>query len=472
MKDRSDAACPAAPEWRKGCSIIQCLHVFKRMLQQTQLKLEIEKEGLCFYDRLFTPAITLWYMIFQRLNPDHTLQAAVSDLHAGGADRLVSKQEKPPSKRIRSLATAAFSKARTRSPLALFSAVLRAQAKDVWSEFQDGRWHGLRVLLLDGSQISLRPHPDIIKYFATSNNQNGPIYWVLMRVVATFCLHTGMVVASAADSTVVSEQALARRQILNDVDGCLYLGDRNFGVFQMIQCVLQAQAHCLFRMSRTRAEKVAGRPGILCRPGDYSVSWRPSRDDLKVEGCQKEAISGRLIVAQYVRPGFRPQWIYLFTTLLDASAYPAENLVDLYGVRWQVELDIRYLKTQMGLHQLDCKTKDMAEKEWLAGLMAYNLVRVVIATAATAKGLKPLQISFSAARRFLVRWLQTASTKTNLLAQWRKLLENVACGKLPSRKNTRPPEPRAKRHKRETYPPLRGLRSNARDELRINNMKS
>jgi hypothetical protein len=411
-------------------------------------------------------------MIFQRLNDDHTLQAAVCDLHSGGADRLASKRGKPPSKLIRSLATAAFSKARKRLRPALLSAVLRAQAKNVWSEFRDGRWHGLRVLLLDGSQISLRPYPDIRKHLASSSNQNGQLYWVLMRVVATFCLHTGMVVASAADSTAVSEQALARRQILIDMAGCLYLGDRNFGVFQMVQCMLEANAHCLFRMSGPRAEKVVGSAGLLNRPGDYSVSWSPSRYDLKVEGCRREAIIGRLIVAQYVRPGFRPQWIYLFTTLLDSSAYPAEKLVELYGARWQVELDIRYLKTQMGLHQMDCKTRDMAEKEWLSGLMAYNLVRVVMATAATAKGLKPSQLSFSAARRILVRWLLSTSSKASLSCLWKKLLKRVARARLPSRKKPRPPEPRAKRHKRETFPPLRGSRSVARENIRINNMKS
>ena len=472
MNDRPESACPPAPGRQQGSSIAQCLHVFKHLLQQTQMKLEIEKAGLCFYDRLFTPPVTLWCMIFQRLNHDHTLQAAVCDLHAGGADRLASKKGRPPSELIRSLATAAFSKARKRSPLALFSAVLRAQAKEVWGEFQDGRWHGLRVLLLDGSHISLRPHPGISSQLSSCSNQNGQGYWVLMRVVATFCLHTGAAVASAADSTAVSEQALARRQILEDMAGLLYLGDRNFGVFQMVQCVLQAHAHCLFRMSGPRAGRVAGGSGLLRRPGDYSVSWQPSRYDLKVDGCQKEAISGRLIVAQYVRQGFRPQWIYLFTTLLDDSAYPARELLELYGVRWEAELDLRYLKTQMDLNQLDCKTKDMAEKEWLAGLMAYNLVRVVMAAAAKAKGLKPSLLSFSAARRFLVRWLLTASSKTNLAAPWRKLLKSVARTRLPSRKKKRPSEPRVKRHKRETFPPLRGSRTVAREIIRINNMKS
>ncbi len=472
MSNRPDATCPPSLEAQRKRSVLQCLQVFKRLLRQTQLKLALEKTELCFYDRLFTPMVTLWYMIFQRLTHDHTLQAAVSDLHSGGADQLSSKQEKPLSRRIKSLATTAFSNARKRIPLNLFSDVLGAQAQDVWSEIQDGRWHGLRVLLLDGTQISLRPFPDIIKHFATSSNQNGQIYWVLMRVVATFCLHTGMVVSSAAGSTVVPEQTLACQQILKGIAGCLYLGDRNFGVFQMAQCVLTATAHCLFRMSEPRAKKVAGSSARLHCPGDYLVSWSPSRDDLQHDGCWQHALNGRLIVAQYVRPGFRPQWIYLFTTLLDASVYPAQELLELYGSRWQVELNLRYLKTQMDLHQLDCKTKDMAEKEWLSGLMAYNLVRVVMATAAMDKGIQPSHLSFSTARCLLVRWLFNSSSWTHIYRFWRKLLQDVACARLPSRRNPRPPEPRAKRHKRETFPPLRGIRSVARENIRINNMKS
>jgi Transposase DDE domain. len=290
--------------------------------------------------------------------------------------------------------------------------------------------------------------------------------------VATFCLHTGMVVASAVGSTVVPEQTLACQQILKDIVGHLYLGDRNFGVFQMVQCVLTANAHCLFRMSKPRAKKVAGSSSRLHRPGDYLVSWSPSRHDLRHDGCWQYAINGRLIVTQYVRPGFRSQWIYLFTTLLDASVYPAKELLELYGARWQVELNLRYLKTQMDLHQLDCKTKDMAEKEWLSGLMAYNLVRVVMATAAMDKGIQPSHLSFSTARRLLVRWLLNTSSWTNIYSLWRKLLKDVARAKLPSRRNPRPPEPRAKRHKRETFPPLRGSRSVARKNIRINSRKS
>lgn len=460
------------PAPSKDFSLRPHLHAFQRLLRQTQLKLAIEKANLCFYDRIFTPVVTLWYMIFQRLNADHTLQAAVTDLHSGGADRLSPRTQTPLSERIISMATTAFSNARQRLPLALFPAVLAAQAQDIWKESRDCHWLGLRVLLLDGSQISLRPHPGIIQRFEPGANQNGKVYWVLMRVVAIFCLHTGIVVASAVGATSVSEQALACQQILQGLAGCLYLGDRNFGIFWVVQCVLDSKAQCLFRLTKSRAGKLAGAKHRIRRCGDYTLNWIPSQDDLRRPKCCRHALIGRLIVAQYIRPGFRTRWIYLFTTLTDAQTYSAQHLLDLYATRWQIELDLRYLKTQMDLDQLECKSADMAEKEWMAGLMAYNLVRALMMTAALSKRIQPTLLSFSATRRLLVRWLLGVNTGASLSKSWNKLLQLVATIRQPTRAKPRPPEPRAKRHKRETFPPLRGCRVIARKNLKTLSSKS
>lgn len=125
------------PPTPAGVSLSRCLRTFKRVLRQTQLQLALQQEGRRFYERIFTPVVTLWYMIFQRLSPDHSLQAAVLDLHAGGADQLSPCQKPLLSERIHSLATTAFSKARERLPLALFHTVLAAQAQDLWEQARE-----------------------------------------------------------------------------------------------------------------------------------------------------------------------------------------------------------------------------------------------------------------------------------------------------------------------------------------------
>jgi hypothetical protein len=450
----------------------QSLLAFKRLLGQTQLKLAIARSELSCYDRIFSPVVTLWCMVFQRLNHDHTLQAAVTNLHLGGADRLSSRNRAPLSQRIKSMATTAFSNARRRLPLSLLPEVLAAQARDVWKKTGPGLWLGLRVMLMDGSQISLRPYPEITTRFDASANQNGKAYWALMRVVATFCAHTGIVVASTAGPDRVSEQTLACQQISTGLAGCLYLGDRNFGIFRVVQCVLKANAHCLFRLTQHRASRLAGSASRLPRRGDFPIQWYPSKDDIRHPECCPQALDGRLIVAQYKRPGFRTQWIYLFTTLTDTQTYSAQQLLDLYAIRWHIELNLRYLKSQMNLTQIDCKSADMAEKEWMAGLMAYNLIRALMLSAALRTGVHPNQLSFSATRRLLVQWLLGATTWHRLAVSWNALLSRVAQNKQPRRPKPRPPEPRAKRHKRQTFPPLRGSRARARSKIRALALKS
>ena len=73
------------------------------------------------------------------------------------------------------------------------------------------------------------------------------------------------------------------------------------------------------------------------------------------------------ILSQLACPGFRVQTLYLFTTLTDAAAYPALALLELYGVRWHAELNLRYLKTQLRLHQLAVQSSRLAAQRDAAG---------------------------------------------------------------------------------------------------------
>ena len=172
------------------------------------------------------------------------------------------------------------------------------------------------------------------------------------------------------------------------------------------------------------------------------------------------------MVVRVHRPGYRGQTLYLFTTLTDDAQYQVEELVQLYGLRWHVELNLRYLKTQMRLGQLECKSAEMAQKEWLAGLMAYNLIRAVRLCAAVRKGLCPLRLSFSSSRRHLELWLALWGTGAGSASSWRHLLGLVGRACLPRRRKPRPAEPRAQRHLRQPYPPLIGSRQKARQLLK------
>jgi hypothetical protein len=149
-------------------------------------------------------------------------------------------------------------------------------------------------------------------------------------------------------------------------------------------------------------------------------------------------------------------------------------LVRLYGLRWHIELNLRYLKAQMDLVQLEAKSPDMARKEWLAGLLAYNLIRAAQLCAAVQKCISPLSLSFSSVRRRLQGWLRQLGRRTprQLCIQWTKALQQMGRCRLPHRRKHRPSEPRAQRHLRLAYLPLFGSRAQARKHLHKYTSKS
>ncbi|OLE62152.1 MAG: hypothetical protein AUI36_10945, partial [Cyanobacteria bacterium 13_1_40CM_2_61_4] len=348
-----------------------------------------------FYQRLFTPIVTLWYLIFQRLHFDHTLEGVVADARAGGADSLCERL----SKKLLSTATVSYSNARQRLPLAFLTQALALQALKIIRLNPKALWRGLLVSLLDGSTVRIRPYGDIPKKFPPHRNQaKAPAYWCLMRVVVCFCVHTGAALNCALGNTGLSEQVLACQIILGQplLSGCLFIGDRNFGVFRIVQAARAVGAKVLLRMTQTRARKLLGRS--LCL-GQHSVRWFPTRHDQLQPDCNNDPVDGQLLVVRIKRKGFRTQTLYLFTTLPKSAEYPVEELVSLYGLRWHIELNLRYLKAQMRLVQLECKSADMAQKEWFAGLMAYNLIRAAMLCAALHEGIPALVLSFSLSRR-------------------------------------------------------------------------
>lgn len=120
-----------------------------------------------FYDRLFTPLVTLWYLVFQRLDLDPSLDRVLVDAHAGGADAL-SPRGKRLSVGIKSLATTAFSDARQRLPLAVIHQALVHSATEIRAWAQNTCGQDWTVVLLDGSTVRLRSWGDIRPKFASS----------------------------------------------------------------------------------------------------------------------------------------------------------------------------------------------------------------------------------------------------------------------------------------------------------------
>jgi hypothetical protein len=420
-----------------------------------------------FYERIFSLRVTLWYLIFQRLNFDQTQAAVVVNLREGGANRLGRRRAGPLSRRVRSTQTSAYNQARQRIPLALLSEALAHLRQGLLKRMglapaprqRPGPAERTRQLL-DGSTLAVLVTPLLAADYPPARNQSGKSDWSLLRIVVGFCARSGAVLSALEGAMQRSEQAMAWTLIETAAAFTLWIGDRNFGVWSVVAQAVRYRQDALVRLTRARAAKLArGQP--LYSGEDRLIQWSPSRSDQAPPGTERLAVSGRLI---YVRLQKKGQWIdlWLFTTL-DATDYPVELLVRWYGQRWQAELHFRSVKTQMKLAELDVCTPQMARKEFYAGLLAYSLVRAVMWGAGQRLEGSLQALSFSQARRVLLERFQTWGRGVIGRDDWsRQLLEEVALQTLPKRRKERPSEVRRVRHRRLKYPPLRGSRAAAR----------
>lgn len=464
-----------APRLRTRFSARQLLGHFHKLLPPSLLADWLALSQKEFYDRAFTPLITLWYLVFQRLSPNHHLSQVQQDALDGGADRL-SPQGKRLSQQLQSEATTSYSDARQRLPLQVCQHALWHVAQQAHQLFGLPLQLGLKLGLLDGSTCRLRPWQDIAEHFPAHRpgNCKKPPYWCLARVVGVVCWATGVVVHSTLSSLKTSEQALSA-QLLGERSwkGWLLVADRNFGVYYVARALLEAQAQGLLRLTELRARKLARSAGLKLKPGlDAPINWVATSHDQCPGGLTRIPVPGRLLALRVNPRGFRSFTLYLFTTLRGPLQYPASELLQIYGLRWNIELSFRYIKAQMELGFLECHSAEMARKEWLAGLIAYNLIRWTMAAAAALAKLPLPLLSFSRARQLLLGWLARSPLHHRSCGSWKRLLGRIAKARQPKRRKLRPPEPRAIRHFARDVARLEGSRAVARQQLAKTNAKS
>jgi hypothetical protein len=158
-------------------------------------------------------------------------------------------------------------------------------------------------------------------------------------------------------------------------------------------------------------------------------------------------------------PGFRTQQVSLITTLLDAQVYSTLDLVKLYEFRWDVELDLKHLKTNLGMDILRSKTPAMVRKEIYVYLLAYNLLRSLMWEAGTVYGVLPLRLSLQGTRQhldnFIPQLLASCGNKRRRI--YRILLAMIVHKPVPERPGRS--EPRVRKRHPKAYPVMQQPRS-------------
>ncbi len=314
-----------------------------------------------------------------------------------------------------------------------------------------------RAFFFDGTSVQLPPSEALRQSYPPGSNQHGCSHWPLLRMLVAHDLGTGLALrphwGPANGKQAVSEQQLLETAILRLPPASLVVGDANFGVFSVAHLASQRGHPVLVRLTTARALHLAGGPlhdGI-----DRAITWKPSRDDRRRHPhlAKDACLYGRLLV-RLVQPSnqAQPFLLAVFTTW-EATA---QEILEVYGQRWNIETDLRTLKSTLHLEQLRCTTPAMVAKELDLAMGAYNLVRAVIYLTAQKAGLPPRSYSFTRARNVLQAFaplIAAAQTQQEAQEIFDTVAYYVAQAKLPNRTRKRPSYPRQVWPKPQSFPP-------------------
>jgi hypothetical protein len=232
--------------------------------------------------------------------------------------------------------------------------------------------------------------------------------------------------------------------------GMLLLWDRAFLCHKLVAAVQARGAELLARAKTNgRFEPIEALPD-----GSYLARLLP-RDQRRKKG--REGIVVRVIDYQLDDPG-RPakeKKHRLVTTLLDAFAHPAEELIVLYHQRWEQELAIDELKTHQKERPVLRSQTPLGVVQEVEGLMlGHYAVRALMSAAAEPVGLDPRRLSFTAALKVLrCRLPEVPPTAAGRARWWGWLLAEVAEEVLPGRRNR--VNPRVIKRKMSNWPKKR-----------------
>ena len=407
--------------------------------------------GYTYRQRVLPPLITILHMILAAIWPEESFQASaqlIRDNFAGAFPWLPLKQP----------GSGSLAKARARLPLALWDRLCRylaSKAQELSEPF--AAWRGHRVVLVDGTCVSMPDTPALHEHFGTSTGRGGKRHYPLGRMVTVTLGNTMSMLAYVLGRYRDSEQSLLRPLLRGLRQGDLLVADRHFAGANLYAEYLAAGLHFLTRAHQAMKISRLRRPHGSA-PNDFVTDVPVGDWYRRQDPTLPTTVPVRLIQAA-VRTRGRREVMWFVTSLLDAAEYPAREIVELYARRWRIETLFLQLKRRLSADVLRSKTPAGVRKELAACIAALNIVRTILLEAAATHGQDPMDLSFAGALRAILAFAPVLANAPvwKLPIIYDAMLREIAMCRVARRPGRQ--EPRAIRREWKHYPKLKTTRS-------------
>lgn len=431
-------------------SLGELYEVFGDLVPEKMLRLE--PKGANSRDRALPPRVTFWAFVWQALNPESSCREVTRKIEAWW--RWMQKDRSG----VGLLSTSAYCQARQRLETDTLELILGHTAHNLERHVLEEEKGPLkrRVKILDGTCLSAPDTPDNQAVWPQSSWQKEGLGFPLIKLVGLFSLSSGGILEHQLGNLHEHESQLFRKLLPRVRKDDIIVADRAFSSYAALASLVAQKADGLMRLHQAR--KADLRQGKALGPMDRLITWEkpvkcpPGWGEAEFAALP-ESLAVRIIGLHVAVPGCRTRAVTLVTTLLDAAAYPAEKLRELYAQRWNVELHFHQIKVALAMDVLSCKSPDMIEKEILIRLISYNLVRAFMQRAAHLHHASLERLSFKGSldttRHFAAAIHAASATPRRQEALIAEMLTAIAFDPVPLRPGRS--EPRARKRRPKNY---------------------
>jgi hypothetical protein len=397
-------------------------------------------------ERLYPPTVALSIFMRQVLEADGSCQKAVNGWAAQRAADGLSAC---------SVRTGGYCRARQRLPLEMVSTLTRQTGRLLSQKaLTQWRWRDRAVKLVDGTGLSMPDTPENQAVYPQPSSQATGVGFPLARLVMVICLASGVALDAAMGphrGKGSGELGLVRRLLEGFNPGDVMLADALYCNYFLIAALTSQGVDVLFEQNGSRITDF--RRGQSLGTRDHLVRWPKPATRPEWMTPEQYAQAPDELMLREVKVGHQ----VLVTTLLDHRRVSKDDLSALYACRWNVELDLRNLKTTTGMDVLNCQTPQMNEKQLWVHLLAYNVIRLLMAQAACNANVDPRSLSFKHTVQLWTEWTARGLSSANDRQRLFALIAQCKVGHRPGRI-----EPRMRKRRPKPYPWLKVPRAQAR----------
>ena len=429
------------------------IYSFFNLLTSDELLSHVERSLPEHRERQFPPTETLAMFLSQALNSDRSCQRVVNE---AATNRLLGGL------RPCSTSTSGYCRARQRLPLEMVRGLAKLAGRLVDERVpSQWRWRHRPVRLIDGSTVTLPDTGANQANYPQQTSQQDGLGFPICRFVGITCLASGAVLDVAMgryQGKGADEQTLLRSLLHNLEANDIVLGDALYCTYFLLAELQSKEIDGVFEQHGSRKRRTDFRAGRKLGQHDHLITY--TKPKLQPQWMSDEAYASApdsLTVRE-----LKVEGKILVTTLCCPKEVPKHAVKDLYKSRWNVELDLRHIKTTLGMETLSCRTPEMAIKELWTYMLAYNLIRLLMAQSAFLTDCLPRTLSF---KHTVQLWLSFTRQRLQTyddeqIAALMLMIAERRVGKRPGRV-----EPRAVKRRPKQMPLLMKSREIARAHI-------